>query len=58
MVQFSLFLLSSNIGLSLWLSARELLLDASLLTCKVAEVIELSATNLTYLVHLDRVDVW
>ena len=31
--------------------------DASLLTCKVTEVVELSATYLTVLVNLDALDV-
>ena len=39
------------------LLARELLLDASLLTCEVAQIVELSATNLTNLVHLNRIDI-
>ena len=36
----------------------QLFLNTSLLTCEVTEVIELSATYLTYLVHLDALDVW
>ena len=39
--------------LSLSLFARELFFDTSFLTCELAEVIELSATYLTYLVQLD-----
>ena len=40
------------------LLACQLFLNTSLLTCEVTEVIELSATYLTYLVHLDALDVW
>lgn len=36
----------------------QLFLNTSLLTSEVTEVIELSATYLTYLVHLDALDVW
>ena len=39
--------------LSLSLFARELFFDTSFLTCELAEVVELSATYLTYLVQLD-----
>ena len=40
----------------LLLDNGSLLGDASLLTGELAQVIQLSATNLTNLVHLDRID--
>ena len=35
-----------------------LLLDTGSLTCEIAQIVKLSATNLTNLVHLNAVDVW
>ena len=56
-LQFLPYLSLEPTNLSLSLLARELFLDASLLTCEVAQIVELSATHLTNLVHLDRSDV-
>ena len=39
-------------------SVNSLLLDAGLLTGELAQVVQLSATYLTNLVHLDAVNVW
>lgn len=36
---------------------HSLFTDAGSLTSELAQIVELSATNLTYLVHLDRIDV-
>ena len=47
----------SHSSLSLVLLARKLFLDTSLLTSELAQIVELSATNLTNVVHLDRIDV-
>ena len=38
-------------------STATLLLDASSLTCEVAQIVKLSAANLTNLVHFDTIDV-
>lgn len=35
-----------------------LLLDTGSLTCEIAQIVKLTATNLTNLVHLNAVDVW
>ena len=40
------------------LNKDALLLDASLLTCELTQVVQLRATYLTVLVNLDRVNVW
>ena len=40
------------------LLACQLFLNTSLLSCEVAEVVELSATYLTNLVHFDAIDIW
>lgn len=49
--------LSLTVRLSLLLRSHTLFSDAGLLTSEVAQVVQLSATYLTYLVHCDAVDV-
>ena len=53
----SLFL-SDVVILLLLLANNTTLLDTSLLTCKVAEIVDTCATYYTILVNLDLVDVW
>ena len=45
-------------AISLLCSDNSSLLNASFLTGKLAEVVQLGTAYFTILVHLDRVDIW
>lgn len=53
---YSFFISSESAALCLC-GIGALLLDAGLLTCELAQVVQLGTANLTNLVHLDAVDV-